>query len=173
MAVTRVDGVTSCSQTDVTALRDVLRLSACRLNANRTAGEMFRAAVRAKHSLPHCKSLELSIIFIQRCCSLIHSLSPDSNDHDFFILAPLNYPTVTSVWCRTTCPAITPENVTWCVHIAYLEKNVEVCIRPDVTQTVVITNISCEAELVGLANYLSFPTVSFAYQVAILCHLLP
>ena len=62
VAATRVDAVTSCSQTDVTALRDAMRQSACRLEANRTAGEMFRAAVRAKHGLPDCKFPEFSII---------------------------------------------------------------------------------------------------------------
>ena len=70
--------------------------------------------------------------------------------------------TVTKAWCRSTCPDFTPENVTWCVQIAYFEENVEVCVRPGPAPAVVITNVSCEAELVGLANYLSFPSVSFA-----------
>ena len=46
------DAVARCTQTDVTTLRDTLRQSACRLKANRTEGEAFRAAVRAKHGLP-------------------------------------------------------------------------------------------------------------------------
>ena len=68
--------------------------------------------------------------------------------------------------CHSTCPDITPESVTWCVQIAYLEKNVEVCVRPGPAPAVVITNILCEAELVGLANYLSFPSVSLLYHVS-------
>ena len=73
------------------------------------------------------------------------------------------------MWCRSTCPDVAPENVTWCVQIAYLERNVEVCVRPGAAQAVVITDISCEAELVGLANYLSFPTVSFLYHYLLAC----
>ena len=96
---------------------------------------------------------------------LIHPPSSATSDGDFFILVNLFRLTGTKAWCRSTCPDITPENVTWCVQIAYLEENVEICVRPGPDLALVITNVSCEAELVGLANYLSFPTVSFAYQV--------
>ena len=51
------DAVASCGQTDVTVLKDTLRQSACRLRANRTEGEEFRASVRAKHGLPDCELL--------------------------------------------------------------------------------------------------------------------
>lgn len=59
IAATRGDDtVAECTQTDVTELKDALRQSACRLNANRTAGEEFRAAVRTKHGRPDGKLLE-------------------------------------------------------------------------------------------------------------------
>ena len=63
------DAVARCSQTDVTELRDALRQSACRLKANKTEGEEFRAAVRAKHGLPDCELLEHCIV--QRRCFTI------------------------------------------------------------------------------------------------------
>jgi hypothetical protein len=127
------DAVARCTQTDVTTLRDTLRQSACRLKANRTEGEAFRAAVRAKHGLPDA-----------------------SSSGDFFAFASLFVLTTAKAWCRSTCSDIAPENVTWCVQIAYPERNVEVCLRPGADHPVVV-NISCEAELVALPDYLSFP----------------
>lgn len=86
--------------------------------------------------------------------------SPATSAGDFFVLANLFRISTYKAWCRTTCPDIAPENVTWCIQIAYLERNVEVCIKPGAANSVVVTNISCEAELVALPNYLSFPEVS-------------
>ena len=61
IAATRGHAVTRCSQTNVTALKDALRHSACRLQTNRE-GEMFRAGVRARNGLPGCKLLQLYIL---------------------------------------------------------------------------------------------------------------
>ena len=55
------DAVASCDQTDV---KNTLRQSACRLRANRTEGEEFRASVRAKHGLPDCELLR--ILFLHK-----------------------------------------------------------------------------------------------------------
>ena len=55
-----MDSVDSCSKTNAVKLRDELRQSSCRLNANRTAGDEFRASVRAKHGLPDGELFKLS-----------------------------------------------------------------------------------------------------------------
>ena len=68
-------------------------------------------------------------------------------------------PTTTKVWCRTSCEDVAPEHITWCVNIASFENDVETCISLDNTHKV-ITNSSCEAEVVQLPDYLSLPTVS-------------
>ena len=67
--------------------------------------------------------------------------------------------TATKMWCYASCEDLSPENVTWCVNIGYLDRDVETCITTDATQEVV-TNSSCEAEAVGLPSYLSLPSVS-------------
>ena len=88
-------------------------------------------------------------------------MSPASSVVDFRAFVNLFNHMVTKVLCRPNDPNITSGSITWCVQIAYLEENVEVCVRPGPDLAVDITYISCEAELLGLANYLSFPSVSF------------
>ena len=53
----RGDDASRCSQGGVTELRDTLRQSACRLGANRTEGDVFRARVRAKHGVDQAGEL--------------------------------------------------------------------------------------------------------------------
>lgn len=78
----------------------------------------------------------------------------------FYALAYLFQPLTSKVWCRTFCDGIAPENITWCVNIASFENDVETCISLGNTPNKVITNSSCEAEVVHLSDYLSLPTVS-------------
>ena len=78
----------------------------------------------------------------------------------YYAFAYLFRPTTSKVWCRTSCEDIAPENITWCVNIASFENDVETCISLNNTTHKVITNSSCEAEVVQLPDYLSLPTVS-------------
>ena len=111
-----------------------------------------------------CIDRLLTRMFIFHCLyvhtrSLVLTLHVSSGTVASYILTSLFRLTTVKVWCRTTCPDPAPENVTWCVNIAYLDRDVETCITTDATQEV-ITNSSCEAAAVGLPSYLSLPTVS-------------
>ena len=65
------------------------------------------------------------------------------------------------VSCTTTCPedSLPTGNFTWCINIASLDYDVETCIRLGEGQ-VPYTNSTCEAELVGIPNSLTLPSVS-------------
>ena len=78
----------------------------------------------------------------------------------FYDVASLFQPVTKEVQCRTSCKDVAPENITWCVNIASFENDVETCIWLNNATHKVITNSSCEAEVVQLPDYLSLPTVS-------------
>jgi len=63
------------------------------------------------------------------------------------------------VWCRNSCLDAAAENITWCVNIVNFDRNIEACI----SQSGV--NGSCEAQLVGLENFLSLPMVCHHYPL--------
>ena len=86
-------------------------------------------------------------------------------DLPYFALAPLfNYFT-NKIWCRTQCPDVSAQNITWCVNIAYLEEDIETCITPGNTVQPV-TNSSCGAQVVGLDSFLSLPSVRFSLSLS-------
>ena len=69
------DSLTGCSESDVTALRDTLRQSACRLvpgQGNRTETEAFQEYVFTKHGAQTSK-----LVYIKPC---IHALSVSSTE---------------------------------------------------------------------------------------------
>ena len=72
------------------------------------------------------------------------------------------------VLCPTACEDCAPENMMWCVSIASLDKNVETCITVDPATQEVFTNNSCEAEVVGLSNYLYLDSVSSSHTLFLL-----
>ena len=80
----------------------------------------------------------------------------------YFTFAELFHLSTINVWCRSTCDNPAPENITWCINIAYRDRDVETCIRPGTYQPIITnsTNSTCEAELVGVPSFLSLPSVS-------------
>ena len=93
-------------------------------------------------------------------CMLIMQLVAFTSTGPYYTFAYLFRPTTSKVWCRTSCEDIAPENITWCVNIASFENDVETCISLNNATHKVITNSSCEAEVIQLPDYLSLPTVS-------------
>jgi len=70
-------------------------------------------------------------------------------------------------WCRHSCPDAAAENITWCVNIVNFDHNIETCIGPSGVNT------SCEAQLVGLENFLSLPSVQLHCPPPALSDLFP
>ncbi|CAI8045528.1 hypothetical protein GBAR_LOCUS25183, partial [Geodia barretti] len=129
------DIVTQCSDPDVTALRDTLRQSACKLvpgRGNDTQTQIFRESVYKKHGQQNI-------------------LSP------FFAFVSLFRPNPALVWCRSPC-SLRSANITWCINIAYLDRVVETCVRLG-EDGQIVTNSTCEAELVGVPSVLDLPSV--------------
>ena len=153
LALLNVAAAVSCDVADVTALKDELRLSACRLRGNDAQTQTFRESVYEKHGQTGGKFPD-------------HPLSPVNfvvfaDNFPFIGFANLFRPTPALLWCRSSCSEQEMESghITWCVNIAYLDRVVETCIsRGADGQTV--TNSTCEAELVGVPSCLSLPSVS-------------
>jgi hypothetical protein len=131
-AATLADAVSKCSETDASALRDTLRQSACRLSRNATERGAFVDSVLTKHGA-------------------------STSTFPYHHFPVLFVPTLDRVWCRSPyCPSFARENVTWCVNIAYPEREVETCIK--LVDDKEVTNSTCEAELVGISNGLGLPS---------------
>ena len=153
--VGNVVAAASCNVSDVTALKDGLRQSACKLvpgRGNDTQTRTFRESVYQKHGqssskFPDIYCLSLTLFF--------------AGTIPFFGFVNIFRPSPALLWCRSSCSEQEMEsgNITWCVNIAYLDRVVETCIRRGADgQTV--TNSTCEAELVDVPSSLSLPSVS-------------
>ena len=76
----------------------------------------------------------------------------------FFAFVSLFRPNPALVWCRSPC-SLRSANITWCINIAYLDRVVETCVRLG-EDGQIVTNSTCEAELVGVPSVLDLPSVS-------------
>ena len=150
------DGASRCTGVDVESLEDTLRQSACALNG--TEKQAFAAYVKAKHGV---YSLVTGVIINS---IIIHCLHVD-DPQMYFGFARLFELSVAKVWCRTSCANPARENITWCVNIAYRDRDVETCIRSGNDHQMIITNSTCEAELINLPRFFNLPTVSICSTV--------
>lgn len=160
----------NCRDNGDTRLLETVRQSACTLNRNRKEGDAFKAHIRFKHGVDS-RPCKLHAVQIQSNTKLVNIVSHIYATAPASASSYLFHHTTSRVWCRTGCQNYTSQNVTWCVNIGYTDGEVETCITAGNGSKQIITNSSCEAETIGLSDYLSLPSVRFLLILLILYYL--
>ena len=135
--------------------RESLRQEVCSFDKWSETATAFRNETRFKHNGTD-KSDRKSFSVVSLVIFILYSA--EDNTH-----APARLFDSSLLWtagCRSSCPGVERENVTWCVRFAYVSGYLETCLSLGEDGQPVFQS-TCDTSALNLEDHLSLPTVSY------------
>ena len=135
--------------------RESLLQEVCSFDERSATAAAFRNETRFNHNVTD-KSDRKSFSVVSLVIFNLHS----AEDNGF---APARLFDSSVLWtakCRSSCPGVERENVTWCVRLAYVSGYLETCLSLGEDGQPVFQS-TCDTSALNLEDHLHFPTVSY------------